>query len=61
MQNYTTPTVDVETYNYMRSSGEYKRGGEALRRTDTSRDYYNNTFFMDEEQLMQHLNRLRKL
>ena len=61
MENYTTPTVDIETYNYMRSSCEYKRRGKAIRYVNTMRDYYNNTFFMDEEQLMQHLNRLRKL
>ena len=60
MENYTTPTVDVETYNYMRSSCEYKRGGKAKRYVNTSRDDYNNTFFMDEEQLMQHFKRLRK-
>ena len=60
MENYTTPTVDVETYNYMRSSCEYKRRGKAKRYVNTSRDDYNNTFFMDEEQLMQHFKKLRK-
>ena len=61
MEHYITPTVDVETYNYMRSSCEYKRGGKAIRCEGSSRDYYNNTFFMDVEQLMEHLKRLRKL